>query len=100
LRRTVLARRVSTARPIASSSVVLQGQRLGCTLSEIRDMLAARVGGYEKSLPISRKKYIEQNKLLERERRDAEQGSAELRRIYTDMFKAVLTASDSADPAF
>jgi DNA-binding transcriptional MerR regulator len=64
-------------------AVVLQGKRLGVTLSEIRDMLAARISGCEKSLPISRKKCIEQIKLLERQRRDAEQGLAELRRIYT-----------------
>jgi DNA-binding transcriptional MerR regulator len=81
-------------------AAVLQGKRLGFTLSEIRDMLAARVGGCEKSLPISRKKCIEQIKLLERQRRDAERGLAELRRIYTGMFKAVLNAGDSADPAF
>ncbi len=78
-------------------AAVLQGKRLGFTLSEIRDMLAARVRGCETTLPISRKKCIEQIRLLERQRRDAERGLAELRQIYTGMFKAVLNGS--ADPA-
>jgi DNA-binding transcriptional MerR regulator len=81
-------------------AVVLQGKRLGFTLSEIRDMLAARAGGCGASLPISRKKCIEQIKLLERQRRDIELGLAELRQIYTGMFKGILNVNGSADPAF
>jgi hypothetical protein len=62
-------------------------------------MLAARARGCNKSLPISRKKCIERIKLLERQRRDAEVGLAELRQIYAGMFKAVLNANGSTDPA-
>jgi DNA-binding transcriptional MerR regulator len=80
-------------------AVILQGKRLGFTLSEIRDMLAARARGCDKSLPISRKKCIEQINLLERQRRDLELGLAELRQIYTGMFKAILNANGSADLA-
>ena len=70
--------------------LILQGKRLGFTLSEIRDMLAAR--GDHPGLPISRKKCVEQIKLLERQHRDIETALAELRRIYTGMFEAVLSA--------
>ena len=39
-----------------------------------------------KTLPISRKKCVEQIKLLEHQRRDLEMALAELRQIYTGMF--------------
>ena len=67
---------------------ILQGKRLGFTLCEIRDMLAAR--SCDKTLPISRKQCVEQIKLLESQRHDIELALSELRAIYTDMFKAVI----------
>ena len=73
-------------------ATVMQGKRLGFTLSEIREMLTARARGCDRALPISRKKCVEQIKLLEHQRRDIELALAELRQIYTGMFKAVLNA--------
>jgi len=70
---------------------ILQGKRLGFTLCEIRDMLAAR--SCDKTLPISRKQCVEQIKLLERQRCDIELALSELRAIYTGMFKAVVPLS-------
>ncbi len=68
--------------------LILQGKRLGFTLTEIRDMLAARGCGAAKGLAMTRKKCLEQIKLLECQRRDIEAGLAELRQIYTDMYAA------------
>jgi DNA-binding transcriptional MerR regulator len=76
--------------------LVLQGKRLGFTLFEIRDMLAARSRGCVKTLPISRKKCVEQIKLLESQRRDVERALAELRQIYTGMFLDVLPPAGDA----
>jgi DNA-binding transcriptional MerR regulator len=73
--------------------LILQGKRLGFTLMEIRDMLAARDRGSADALPVSRKKCVEQIRLLERQRREIEAALAELRRMYTDMY----TARDSGD---
>jgi DNA-binding transcriptional MerR regulator len=69
-------------------ALILQGKRLGFTLIEIREMLAARVGGCATALPISRGKCVEQIDMLERQRRDIDTALAELRRIYSEMFTA------------
>jgi DNA-binding transcriptional MerR regulator len=66
--------------------LIQQGKRLGFTLGEIREMLAARIRGCDKALPISRRKCVEQIKHLEHQRRDVELALAELRQIYTGMF--------------
>ena len=73
--------------------LIQQGKRLGFTLSEIRAMLAACERGATNRLPISRKKCLEQIKLLESQRRDIELALAELRQIHTGMFKDFLTAA-------
>ena len=76
-------------------ALILQGKRLGFTLTEIREMLAARARGCNKALPIGRRKRVEQINMLERQRRDIEGALAELRQIYTEMF----VASDLSPPA-
>ena len=72
-------------------ALILQGKRLGFTLTEIREMLTARARGCANALPISRGKCVEQINMLERQRRDVETALAELRQIYTEMF----TSSDA-----
>ena len=72
-------------------ALILQGKRLGFTLTEIREMLTARARGCTNALPISRRKCVEQITMLERQRRDIETALAELRQIYTEMF----TSSDA-----
>jgi DNA-binding transcriptional MerR regulator len=72
-------------------ALILQGKRLGFTLTEIREMLTARARGCTNALPISRRKCVEQINMLERQRRDIETALAELRQIYTEMF----TSSDA-----
>ena len=67
-------------------ALILQGKRLGFTLTEIREMLTARARGCTSTLPVSRRKCVEQINLLERQRRDIEQALTELRQIYTKMF--------------
>lgn len=67
-------------------ALILQGKRLGFTLTAIREMLAARAHGCTKNLPINRTKCTEQIKMLGHRRRDIDRALAELRRIYTDIF--------------
>ena len=76
-------------------ALILQGKRLGFTLSEIRELLAAPASRGAKILPIGRRKCVDQINLLERQRRDIERAIAELRRIYTEM----LTEAGAAGPA-
>ena len=78
-------------------ALILQGKRLGFTLHEIREMLAARDHGNTHMLPINRKKCVEQINLLERQRREIEIALAELRRIYTGMFIATSLAAAPVD---
>jgi DNA-binding transcriptional MerR regulator len=66
-------------------ALIIQGKRLGFTLSEIRELLAAPESRCAKALPIGRRKCVDQINLLERQRRDIEQAIAELRQIYTEM---------------
>ena len=75
--------------------LILQGKRLGFTLNEIRELLAAPASRCAKVLPISRRKCIDQISLLERQRRDIDQAITELRQIYTEM----LTDSAAVTPA-
>ena len=86
------ATRLFTAEDRDRLVLILQGKRLGFTLHEIREMLAARARGDTHTLPISRKKCVEQINLLERQRREIEIALAELRRIYTGMFIAMSLA--------
>jgi DNA-binding transcriptional MerR regulator len=76
-------------------ALILQGKRLGFTLSEIRELLAMPASRCAKALPIGRRKCVDQINLLERQRRDIERAIAELRQIYTEM----LTDSGTASPA-
>jgi len=69
-------------------ALILQGKRLGFTLIEIREMLAARARGCNNALPIDRRTCVEQINMLERQRRDIDGALAELRQIYTEMFVA------------
>jgi DNA-binding transcriptional MerR regulator len=70
-------------------TLILQGKRLGFTLAEIRQMIAARVRGPVENLPMSRKKCVEQINLLESQRIDIDRALVELRCIYTALFTAV-----------
>jgi DNA-binding transcriptional MerR regulator len=76
-------------------ALILQGKRLGFTLSEIRELLAAPASRGTKALPIGRRKCVDQINLLERQRRDIDRAIAELRQIYTEM----LTESAAVNPA-
>jgi DNA-binding transcriptional MerR regulator len=82
----------------ARLKLIQQGKRLGFTLYEIREMLAARARGCINKLPISRKKCVEQIKLLEHQRRDLEKALAELRQIYTGMFITSDFSRAAGDP--
>ena len=79
-------------------ALILQGKRLGFTLSEIRELLAVPVNRCAKVLPIGRRKCIDQINLLERQRRDIELAIAELRQIYTEMLTGSGTSGRSRLP--
>jgi len=80
--------RVFTQKDRGRLALILRGKRLGFTLTEIREMLAARDRGSANAFPVSRRKCVEQINLLERQRRDIERALTELRQIYTEMFTA------------
>src|SRR5262245_14254395 len=68
-------------------SLILQGKRLGFTLREIRELIAAQTGrGRPGPLPLSREQCLTQIKLLERQKREIETALTELRRNYTSLY--------------
>ena len=77
--------RIFCSQDRARLALIQQGKRLGFTLCEIREMLAARHNDGAEVLPINRKKCVEQIRLLEHQRRDLDSALAELRQIYTAM---------------
>jgi DNA-binding transcriptional MerR regulator len=91
--------RIFSTQDRARLTLILQGKRLGFTLGEIREMLAARILGSDAALPISRRRCSEQIKFLEHQRRDLELALAELCQIYTGMFvtsEILRTAGEAA----
>jgi DNA-binding transcriptional MerR regulator len=70
-------------------ALILQGKRLGFTLTEIRALVSAsQEGADSQTLDLSREKCVEQIKLLERKKREIETALAELRRIYSSFYLA------------
>jgi DNA-binding transcriptional MerR regulator len=93
------ASKVFSCEDRARLTLIQQGKRLGFTLSKIRELLAVRVLGCDKALPISRRKCVEQIKHLENQRRDLELVLVELRQIYTGMFITSNIVRAAGDPA-
>ena len=68
-------------------ALILQGKRLGFTLTEIRTLVSAsHPGADSQTLDLSREKCVEQIKLLERKKREIETALVELRRIYSSFY--------------
>lgn len=67
-------------------ALILKGKKLGFTLGEIRQMIAAEEGDADdKALSLSREKCLEQIEMLERQKSEIEEGLGELRRIYSEL---------------
>ena len=67
-------------------ALILKGKKLGFTLGEIRQMIAAEEGRADaKTLALSREKCLEQIELLERQKAEIEEGLNELFRIYSSL---------------
>jgi DNA-binding transcriptional MerR regulator len=67
-------------------TVILKAKKLGFTLGEIREMIAADDGEVSRhALKLSRKKCLEQIALFERKLAEAEEALAELRWICTSL---------------
>ena len=66
--------------------LILKGKKLGFTLGEIRQMIAAEEGQADtKTLALSREKCLEQIELLKRQKAEIEEGLNELSRIYASL---------------
>lgn len=77
--------RLYSPRDRSRLSLILKGKKLGFTLAEIQQMIAAEEGGSANSatLNLSQEKVLEQIELLERQKAELDEGLAELTRIYT-----------------
>ncbi len=76
-------------------ALIVKGKKLGFTLTEIRDLIAAEEGRSDpSSLNLSREKCLEQINLLEKQRHQIESALTELRRVYS-----TLTTKNLGDPS-
>jgi len=67
-------------------ALILKGKKLGFTLGEIRQMIAAEEGHADaKTLGLSREKCREQIELLKKQKAEIEEGLSELSRIYASL---------------
>jgi len=67
-------------------ALILKGKKLGFTLGEIREMIAAEENETDRdALTLSREKCLEQIELLQRQKAEIEEGLGELNRIYKSL---------------
>ena len=67
-------------------ALILKGKKLGFTLGEIRQMIAAEESDADaKTLGLSREKCLEQIELLKKQKAEIEEGLNELSRIYASL---------------
>jgi DNA-binding transcriptional MerR regulator len=67
-------------------ALILKGKKLGFTLGEIRQMIAAEEGDADRNaLTLSREKCLEQIEMLQRQKAEIEEGLSELHRIYAQL---------------
>ena len=80
-------------------TVILKAKKLGFTLAEIREMIAAESGEASRhALRLSRKKCLEQIALFERKLAETEEALAELRWIYTSLSASMADDKPCNDP--
>jgi DNA-binding transcriptional MerR regulator len=87
--------------------LILQGKRLGFTLTEIRALIASQGNGHDRRgqedggvtppLRLSRQQCVEQIRMLERQKREVEDAIGELRRTYNSLYQGF--SFDLARPA-
>src|SRR3954467_15253311 len=66
-------------------ALILKGKKLGFTLGEIRQMIAAEETTDRDALKLSREKCLEQINLLQRQKAEIEEGLEELQQIYASL---------------
>jgi DNA-binding transcriptional MerR regulator len=67
-------------------ALILKGKKLGFTLGEIRQMIAAEETSDDRdALSLSREKCLEQIELLQKQKAEIEEGLSELHRIYSSL---------------
>jgi DNA-binding transcriptional MerR regulator len=76
-------------------ALILQGKRLGFTLTEIRELIASHKGrSGATTLHLTREQCLAQIKLLEKQKREIEAALTELRRNYTSLYTKPGTGTD------
>ena len=71
-------------------ALILKGKKLGFTLGEIRQMIAAEEYDADaKTLSLSREKCLEQIELLKKQKAEIEEGLSELSQIYASLSSKV-----------
>jgi DNA-binding transcriptional MerR regulator len=81
-------------------TVILKAKKLGFTLTEIREMIAAESGeASRRALKLSRTKCLEQIALFERKLAETEEALAELRWIYTSLSARMVDDTPCNGPA-
>src|SRR2546430_65072 len=71
-------------------ALILKGKKLGFTLGEIRQMIAAEEDDADaKTLSLSREKCLEQIELLKKQKAEIEEGLSELSQIYASLSSKV-----------
>src|ERR1700720_1260531 len=69
--------------------LILKGRKLGFTIAEISQMIAAEDGhASQQVLKMTREKCLEQIELLERQMNDTKEALAELRNLHTSLCRA------------
>jgi DNA-binding transcriptional MerR regulator len=83
--------RVYTAADRSRLALILRGKKLGFTLSEIRQMIAAEEGSADvQTLALSREKCLEQIDMLEKQKRGLEEALTELRGVYQSLSQKIV----------
>ena len=79
--------RLYSQRDRSRLELILKGKKLGFTLSEIQELVAAEEGGSTgaATLNLSQEKCLEQIELLKRQKAELDEGLAELTRIYATL---------------
>ncbi|MEA2995420.1 MAG: hypothetical protein QOG74_969 [Alphaproteobacteria bacterium] len=69
--------------------LILKGRKLGFTIAEISQMIAAEDGrASPQALKMTREKCLEQIELLERQMNDTKEALAELRKLHSSLCRA------------
>ena len=87
--------RLYSRRDRSRLALILKGKKLGFTLAEIQQMVAAEEGADPATLNLSEEKVLEQIELLKKQKAELDEGLAELNRIYARLAGKALDRTGS-----